>query len=167
MWNSFLNENPGCSYEDLASAFGPPEVFAQEMLNTLDRDMLARFQTGRRCLMRSVAVLAAGAALALCITLRPIQPKNNDIPTFIYGVEYPFFYIEDHSDNLTSRKSIQTNMPVGVILSLLDLESVSAIDDPYFRVVDDPGDPTHRIIETNLSPEVVHSLLYPEPSSEP
>ena len=62
---NFLGENPGGGYETLVTAFGPPEVFAGEMLSTLDQEELTRTQTRRKWLRRGVAAVVI-AALVLC-----------------------------------------------------------------------------------------------------
>ena len=52
-------------YETLVTAFGPPEVFAGEMLGTLNQEELEQTRTRRKWLLRNGAILAA-VVLALC-----------------------------------------------------------------------------------------------------
>lgn len=59
LWKTFLDENPNCTYEDLVSAFGSPEVFAGEMLATLDQKALKQAQTRRKLFQRCTAILVA------------------------------------------------------------------------------------------------------------
>lgn len=61
----FLGENPESGYEALITAFGPPEVFAGEMLSTLDQEALEQTWTRRKLLRRGAALLAA-TVLVLC-----------------------------------------------------------------------------------------------------
>lgn len=118
---NFLEENPEADYEAFVTAFGPPEVFAGEMLDTLDRETLKCAQFRRKWVHGGVVALAAVVMLALCMTFWPAQPD------------------EPEDDNTQ----------------------------PYFQVVEDHDDPTHKTIYFNLPPEVVNSLLHPEQSSEP
>lgn len=62
----FLGENPEGGYEALTAAFGPPEVFAGEMLSTLDQEALNQARTRRVWLRRGGALLAA-AVLILAV----------------------------------------------------------------------------------------------------
>lgn len=84
MWKIFLDENPGCSYEDLVSAFGPPEIFAREMLNTLDRENLHQVQSGRKRLLCGIAaltmVLMITAAFWFSGQAKPEADKDEQIP---------------------------------------------------------------------------------------
>lgn len=55
----FLEENPESGYEDLVAAFGPPEIFAKEMLATLDQEALKQTQARRKLFQRCTAILVA------------------------------------------------------------------------------------------------------------
>lgn len=55
---NFSEESPEADYEAFVTAFGPPEVFAGEMLDTLDQETLKRAQIGRKWLLCSAAALA-------------------------------------------------------------------------------------------------------------
>lgn len=159
---NFWEENPDADYEAFVTAFGPPELFAGEMLDTLDQENLKRARSRRKWVMGSVTASAAVVMLALLVAFVSAQqnkPKDDDIPPFLYGTEYPHFHVED---NDPAHLVWQGNMPGYVVYSLLQLESVRAVGDPYFCVVDDPDDPTRRVIQTNLPPEAVHFLLHPE-----
>lgn len=84
---NFLGENPGCGYETLVTAFGPPEAFAGEMLSTLDQEELTRTQTHRKWLRRGAAAMVA-ATLVLCAMFWFIQWKqlHKDVDSPYYNV---------------------------------------------------------------------------------
>lgn len=68
----FLGENPEGGYEALVTAFGPPEVFAGEMLSTLDQEELTKTRTRRKWLLRGIALLVA-VVLALCAVFYAVK----------------------------------------------------------------------------------------------
>ncbi|MDE6107140.1 MAG: hypothetical protein K2F83_00485 [Oscillospiraceae bacterium] len=84
---NFLGENPEGGYESLVTAFGPPEVFAGEMLGTLDQRELEQTQARRKWLLRGGAVLAA-VALVLCVVFWFVQWKqlHKDVTSPYYNV---------------------------------------------------------------------------------
>lgn len=71
----FLGENPEGGYAALVTAFGPPEVFAGEMLDTLDQEALEQTRTRRKWLLRGGAILAT-VALVLCAVFWFVQWKQ-------------------------------------------------------------------------------------------
>lgn len=79
MLEGFLEENPGSRYGALATAFGPPEVLAGEMLDTLDQEKLVQTQARRKWLLRGIAALVA-AVLVFCTVFWYMQwSKSQEI----------------------------------------------------------------------------------------
>ncbi len=65
MAEDFLQENPGADGNALAAAFGGPEAFARQMLDTLEPGEVAAAQKRRKLVKRG---LVAAVALALVVT---------------------------------------------------------------------------------------------------
>ena len=62
----FLEENPAPGYEQLVSAFGPPEEMATILMESVSAKEQARYQTGRK-LIQILAVLVAVLFLAFVL----------------------------------------------------------------------------------------------------
>lgn len=62
----FLEENPAPGYEQLVSAFGPPEEMAAVLMESVSAKEQARYQTGRK-LIQILAVLVAVLFLAFVL----------------------------------------------------------------------------------------------------
>lgn len=62
----FLEENPAPGYEQLVSAFGPPEEMAAILMESVSAKEQARYQTGRK-LIQILAVLVAVLFLAFVL----------------------------------------------------------------------------------------------------
>ncbi len=65
MTEDFLQENPGADADALAAAFGAPEEFARQMLDTLEPGEVAAAQKRHKLVKRGAIALAA---LALVVT---------------------------------------------------------------------------------------------------
>ena len=59
MLNGFLDENPDASFDDLCSAFGPPEEMANVLMGKLDDREKRAYKTRRLVLCIVAGVLAA------------------------------------------------------------------------------------------------------------
>lgn len=106
----FLEENPAGGYEAMAAAFGPPEIFAGEMLATLDQEALKQTQARRKWLQRGAALLAA-VVLVLCTVFYAIKwyQTREVIKNHFYSVEDDVVYVtQEEYDILFGLKSNQT-----------------------------------------------------------
>ncbi len=65
MAEDFLQENPGADGNALAAAFGEPEAFARQMLDTLEPEEVAAAQRRRKLVKQGSIALVA---LALVVT---------------------------------------------------------------------------------------------------
>lgn len=65
MLENFAQENPKAFYKDYVASFGPPEVFAAEMLSNLDPEDVAEVRSQRRRARLGIGAVAAAILVLL------------------------------------------------------------------------------------------------------
>lgn len=90
--DQFLEENPEATYEDLLTAFGTPEEFAEEMLSTLPTEEVEgawrKEHFWRRAALVLTALVLAGSALFFFWRWQKTQKiVNGDFKVVISPVE--------------------------------------------------------------------------------
>ncbi len=98
MTEDFLQENPGADADALAAAFGAPEEFARQMLDTLEPEEVAAARKRRRLITR---VLVASIALALVVTNAIYLIQYFRVHEMIDG---KFIIIESPGRNITEEE---------------------------------------------------------------
>lgn len=98
MVEDFLQENPGADGDALTAAFGEPEEFARQMLDTLEPGEVAAAQRRRRLVRR---VSAALVALALVVTTVICLVKCFQMQEVVNG---DFYVIQFPARNLTKEE---------------------------------------------------------------
>ncbi len=98
MVEDFLQENPGADADALAAAFGAPEEFARQMLDTLEPGEVAAARKRRRLVARGSIALVA---LALVVTTVICLVKCLQMQEVVNG---DFVIIESPGRNITKEE---------------------------------------------------------------
>ncbi len=98
MAEDFLQENPGADADALAAAFGTPEAFARQMLDTLEPGEVAAARKRRKLAKRGSIALVA---LALAVTTVVCLVKCLQMQEVVNG---DFYIIETVGHNITEEE---------------------------------------------------------------